>query len=106
MAAERLPQVVDYEDLHFEGIPTAERWSSCIDDLPGCAAWGYTREEALKAVQDAAEAYIEDMIDAGEKIPEGIEVVDALAVAVTFHDVIYDRSSKDGKYASENRALS
>ncbi|MSQ15535.1 MAG: type II toxin-antitoxin system HicB family antitoxin [Dehalococcoidia bacterium] len=44
-----------------------KRWSSWIDDLPGCAAWGYTREEALKAVQDAAEAYIEDMIEAGER---------------------------------------
>ncbi len=60
-----------------------KRWSSWVDDLPGCAAWGYTREEALKAVQHAAEAYIEDMIDAGEEIPEGIEVVNALAVTVT-----------------------
>ncbi len=42
------------------------RWSSWIDELPGCAAWGLTREEALAALNDAAVAYIADMVDAGE----------------------------------------
>lgn len=60
------------------------RWSAWIDALPGCAAWGYTREEALKAVQDAAESYIEDMIEAGEEVPkEGVEVIDAPVITVT-----------------------
>ena len=43
------------------------RWSAWIDVLPGCTAWGHTREEALLALQDAADAYIEDMEDAGLK---------------------------------------
>ena len=60
------------------------RWSAWIDALPGCAAWGYTRDEALQAIKDAAELYIEDMIEAGEELPkEGIDVIDAPAVAVT-----------------------
>ena len=42
------------------------RWSAWIDELPGCAAWGYTQDEAIAALQDAAEAYIEDMVEAGE----------------------------------------
>ena len=42
------------------------RWSAWIDALPGCAAWGYSQQHALKALQDAAEAYIEDMVEAGE----------------------------------------
>ena len=42
------------------------RWSAWIDALPGCAAWGYSQVEALAALQDATEAYIEDMVDAGE----------------------------------------
>ena len=42
------------------------RWSAWIDELPGCAVWGYTQDEALAALQDAAEAYIEDMVEAGE----------------------------------------
>ena len=45
------------------------RWSSWIEALPGCAAWGYSQEESLGALKDAAEAYIEDMIEAGEEIP-------------------------------------
>jgi predicted RNase H-like HicB family nuclease len=45
------------------------RWSTWIKELPGCAAWGRTQKEALKAIQDAAEVYIEDIIEAGETLP-------------------------------------
>ena len=45
---------------------TDGRWSAWIDELPGCATWGYTQDEAMAALQDAAEAYIEDMVEAGE----------------------------------------
>lgn len=61
------------------------RWSAWIEALPGCAAWGYTKEEALKAIQDAAEAYLDDMIEAGEEVPpkEGVTVVEAPVVSIT-----------------------
>ena len=60
------------------------RWSAWIEELPGCAAWGHTKEEALTAIQDAADAYVEDMLDAGEKIPEeGVLTVDAPVVTIT-----------------------
>ena len=63
------------------------RWSTWIDALPGCAAWGYTKEEALQAIQDAAEAYVEDMIEAGEALPsQGVVIVEAPVVTV-IHDV-------------------
>jgi hypothetical protein len=29
------------------------RWSAGIPALPGCATWGYTREEALHNIHDA-----------------------------------------------------
>lgn len=45
------------------------RWSAWVDDLPGCSAWGRTRQEALSALHDAAAAYVEDMVEAGE-IPQ------------------------------------
>ena len=42
------------------------RWSVSIPGLPGCSSWGYSRQEALNNIKDAAEIYIEDMIDAKE----------------------------------------
>jgi hypothetical protein len=33
------------------------RWSAWIEALPGCATWGYSREEALEALKEAAQAY-------------------------------------------------
>jgi predicted RNase H-like HicB family nuclease len=60
------------------------RWSAWIATLPGCAAWGYTREEALQAMQEAAEAYIEDMLEAGDALPtEGVVIVEAPVVTIT-----------------------
>lgn len=59
------------------------RWSSWVEALPGCAAWGYTQAEALNALKDAAEMYIEDMIETGDEIPEGVEVVEAPVITVT-----------------------
>lgn len=59
------------------------RWSAWIDALPGCTAWGHTKEEALEAIQDAAEAYVEDMMEAGEPLPpKGVVAVDAPVVSV------------------------
>jgi len=37
------------------------RWSAWIEALPGCATWGYTREEALRNMHDGVEAYIRSM---------------------------------------------
>ena len=51
------------------------RWSSRIDDLPGCAAFGYSCEEALAALSDAAIAYAADMVEASEMLPADGEVV-------------------------------
>ena len=60
------------------------RWSTWIVTLPGCAAWGYTKDEALQAIQEAAQAYLEDMIEAGEALPtEGVVVIDAPVVTIT-----------------------
>ena len=59
------------------------RWSSWIDALPGCAAWGYSQEEALDALKDAAQVYIGDMMDAGEELStKGVEVIEAPVVTV------------------------
>ena len=60
------------------------RWSAWIEALPGCAAWGYSKQEALQALENAAEACLEDMLEAGEALPkDGVSVVEAPVVAVT-----------------------
>jgi len=62
------------------------RWSAVIPALPGCASWGYSRQEALDNIRDAAEIYIEDMIEAGQGIPAAtseVEILDEPAVAVS-----------------------
>lgn len=48
------------------------RWGAGIPALPGCATWGYTEEEALEALQEAAQAYLEDMVEAGDFNPDEV----------------------------------
>jgi len=45
-------------------------WIAVVPDLPGCNAWGATPEEAVRAVQDAAAAWIDACRAAGEPVPE------------------------------------
>ena len=64
------------------------RWSSWIDVLPGCAAWGYTRDEALQALQDGTEIFVECMLDRGDSIPASErEISDGTTVTVTVETV-------------------
>lgn len=46
------------------------RWGAEIPSLPGCAAWGYTREEALEALQDTAQAYLEVLVEHHDPLPQ------------------------------------
>ncbi len=63
------------------------RWSADVPTLPGCAAWGYTKEEALEAIQDTANAYLEVLFEDGRQLPEEAEkttqVSEVPLVAVT-----------------------
>ncbi len=60
------------------------RWSAWIEALPGCATWGYTPAEALEALKEAAQAYVEVLIEKGRSVPVavGVERRDAPAVTV------------------------
>ena len=61
------------------------RWSAWIDSLSGCATWGFTKKQALDALRDAAQAYIEVLLEKGGSVPvdEGVETVNMPVVAVT-----------------------
>jgi len=62
------------------------RWSAVVPALPGCSSWGYTAQEALHNIKDAAEIFIEDMVDAGQELPHessNVELINEPAVAVS-----------------------
>ena len=63
------------------------RWSAGIPTLPGCGTWGETREEALEALKEASQAYIDVLLEDGRPIPsetgEAVQVIDTPAIAVT-----------------------
>ncbi len=59
------------------------RWSAWVEVLPGCAVWGYSREEALAALEDGVALYVEDMLECGEEVPVE-EIVDCDGATVTF----------------------
>ena len=39
-------------------------WNAWIDALPSCAAWEYTREEALTTFRDTVEVYADAVTEA------------------------------------------
>ena len=51
------------------------RWSADVPTLPGCAAWGYTKEEALEALREGAQAYLEVMMEHNDPMPQEAEEV-------------------------------
>ncbi|MFO0794925.1 MAG: type II toxin-antitoxin system HicB family antitoxin [Candidatus Brocadiaceae bacterium] len=62
------------------------RWSASIPTLPGCSSWGYSQQEALENIKDAAEIYMEDMLAAGDDLPapsDTIEVINEPAIAIS-----------------------
>ena len=67
--------------------PDDDVFTAYCPALKGCVTWGKTESEALKNIKDAVEAYVEDMIEAGdpipEDVPEEVQVLSNPAVSVT-----------------------
>jgi predicted RNase H-like HicB family nuclease len=40
-----------------------------LPDSQGCHTWGYTYKEALLNIREAIDLYVQDLLEAGEKIP-------------------------------------
>jgi predicted RNase H-like HicB family nuclease len=51
--------------------PDEDRWHAYCPALEsqGAATWGYTREEALKHIDEVVHLVIESMIEHGEELP-------------------------------------
>ena len=60
-------RVVIEEDEFEDG---ARAFHASCPALPGCRTWGTTYKEALANIEEAVALYIEDVVAAGEKIPE------------------------------------
>lgn len=58
------------------------RWGAWAPDLPGCATWGYTQEEALHNIHEAVRGYIQTLVKNGLPIPPGVKATDEPEVSV------------------------
>ena len=59
------------------------QWFAWIATLPGCAAWGATKDEALAMLTQTARAYVQMLRDKGVQMPDTVETVNMPVVAVT-----------------------
>jgi predicted RNase H-like HicB family nuclease len=60
-------------------------WSAIIPVLPGCAVSADTVEEAIEVLREAAQAYVEVLLEDGKTIPQdevSSSVVEGAAVAI------------------------
>lgn len=57
-------------------------WGAYVPDLPGCTAGGATYEDALVAIRESIELWIEDADAQGEPIPPATSQAASVAVAV------------------------
>ncbi len=49
------------------------RWVAEIPSLPGCVTEGNSKEEALEALREAAQAYLDVMSEHGDPLPEKVQ---------------------------------
>lgn len=54
--------------------PDEDRWFARVPDLEsqGAAAWGFTREEALRNIQEVAQMVIESLLEDGKALPPSV----------------------------------
>ncbi|MDP6453316.1 MAG: type II toxin-antitoxin system HicB family antitoxin [SAR202 cluster bacterium] len=49
------------------------RWGAEVPSLPGCATWGHTKDQALEALSEATQAYLDVLSEKGWPLPEEAE---------------------------------
>jgi predicted RNase H-like HicB family nuclease len=58
-------------------------WIAWIGALPGCAAWGASKDEALTMLTQTARVYVRMLRDQGVAMPDSVETINMPVVAVT-----------------------
>lgn len=56
-------------------------WGAYLPDLPGVVALGDSREEVVAGIQEALDAYSEEMRTLGRELPEPVAVSGKVAAA-------------------------
>lgn len=59
-------KIVVEQDQFEDGRPA---WHAWCPALKGCHTWGHSYEEALANVREAAELFVQDLVESGQKIP-------------------------------------
>ena len=76
-------RIVAEQDRFEDG---REAWHAFCPDLKGCHTWGHSYEEAMANIREAVELYVQDLLQAGEKVPvdaaQGTVELPSPAVAV------------------------
>ena len=64
--------------------PDGDAWRAYLPALEakGAAAWGKTKDEALKNIEEVARMVVETLLEDGEPLPEGVTVSPQPQVAV------------------------
>jgi predicted RNase H-like HicB family nuclease len=59
--------------------PDQDVWRAYVPELDvpeleskGAATWGYTKEEALKNIQEATQLVVEELLEDGESLPPSV----------------------------------
>jgi len=54
--------------------PDEDRWFARVPDLEsqGAAAWGLTKDEALRNIQEVAQMVIESLLEDGKTLPTSV----------------------------------
>ena len=65
--------------------PDEDRWHAYCPALlnQGASTWGYTKEEALKHINEVVQMVLEELVEDGEPIPKAVEVSKQPLVSVT-----------------------
>ena len=58
-------------------------WVAWIATLPGCAAWGFSKDDVLAAITKTTQQYVRMLLEKGVTVPDTVTTLQEPVVAVT-----------------------
>ena len=77
-------RVVKSYTFPIEIEPDDDRWFARVPDLEsqGAAAWGHSKEEALRNIQEVAQMVIESILADGKALPKSVRESNEPTIAI------------------------